>query len=181
MRTFEVEQPILNSPFAEPREHWCLEEGHAPRREQGRRRAGYFYRDPREPPPEPGQPARGDWQELELVNLIRERLEQWRGAGYPGASRTTLDLIGHWRRDGRRHRLFLAQLEAAETILFLKEARSDLLHGVEVPPELVEGAEPFTRYACKMATSSGKTTVMAMLAAWLSPFSRSRDPCPARR
>ena len=29
-----------------------------------------------------------------------------------------------------------------------------------------EGVEPFARYACKMATGSGKTTVMAMLAAW---------------
>jgi type III restriction enzyme len=89
---FEVEQPILNSPFEEPREHWQIEEGHAPRRLPERRRAGYFYRDPAAPQPEPGEPARGAWQELELANLIRERLAQWREAGYPGATRTTLDL-----------------------------------------------------------------------------------------
>ena len=36
-----------------------------------------------------------------------------------------------------------------------------------MPPEVVpEGVEAFTRYACKMATGSGKTTVMGMLAAW---------------
>ena len=29
-----------------------------------------------------------------------------------------------------------------------------------------EGVEAFKRYACKMATGSGKTTVMGMLAAW---------------
>lgn len=29
-----------------------------------------------------------------------------------------------------------------------------------------EGLRAFRRYACKMATGSGKTTVMAMLAAW---------------
>ena len=91
----------------------------------------------------------------------------WRAAGYPGASRTTLDLLKHWRRDGRQRRLFFAQLEAAETVIFLTEARSDLLQGVDVPPEVVpEGVEAFRRYACKMATGSGKTTVMGMLCAW---------------
>jgi type III restriction enzyme len=165
--SFEVEQPILNSPFEEPREHWLIEEGTAPRRAEGRRRAGYFYRDPRGPEPEAGQAARGEWQELELVNLVRERLATWREAGYPGASRTTLDLLKHWRRDGRQRRLFFAQLEAAETVIFLTEARSDLLQGVDVPPEVVpEGVEAFRRYACKMATGSGKTTVMGMLCAW---------------
>jgi type III restriction enzyme len=164
---FEVEQPILNSPFAEPAEYWRIEDGAAPKRIRGRRPAGYFYRDPRAPQPEAGEPARGEWEELELVNLIRERVAQWREAEYPGVSRTTLDLIEYWRRDGRQQPLFYAQVEAAETIIFLREARSDLLQGVDVPPELVpEGVEAFTRYACKMATGSGKTTVMGMLIAW---------------
>jgi type III restriction enzyme len=167
MSAYEVEQPILNSPFEEPAEHWLIQEGKTPKREKGRRRAGYFFRDPKAPEPEPGQPARGDWEELDLVNLIRERLEQWRAAGYPSASRTTLDLISHWRREGRQQRLFFAQIEAAETIIFLNEARPDLLQGVDLPPEVVpEGVESFTRYASKMATGSGKTTVMAMLASW---------------
>src|SRR5215208_2540311 len=121
MSAFEVEQPILNPPFDEPAEHWQIEDGQAPKRITGRRAAGYFYRDPREPLPEPGQPARGSWQELELVNLIRARLGQWRAAGYPGATRTTLDLIRQWRRDGRQQPLFFAQVEAAETLIFLKE------------------------------------------------------------
>jgi type III restriction enzyme len=164
---FEVDRPILNSPFEEPAEHWRIEDGRAPERVPERRRAGYFYRDPKAPPPEAGQPSRGEWQELELVNLVRERLTHWREAGYPGASRTTLDLIRHWRRDGREQRLFFAQIEAAETIVLLKEARSDLLQGVDVPPEQVpEGVQAFERYACKMATGSGKTTVMGMLAGW---------------
>src|SRR5215211_5120039 len=106
MSAFEVEQPILNSPFDEPAEYWQIEDGQAPRRLSGRRAAGYFYRDPKEPPPEPGQPARGSWQELDLVNQIRGRLGQWREAGYPGATRTTLDLARHRRREGRQQRLF---------------------------------------------------------------------------
>jgi type III restriction enzyme len=165
--SFEVETPILNSPYDEPVEYWQIEDGRPPARALGRRPAGYFYRDPRAPAPEPGDPQRGDWQELELVNLIRRQLAEWRRLGYPGASRTTRDLIDYWRRDGRRHRLFFAQIEAAETIIFLTEGRSDLRQGIDVPPEEVpEGVEAFRRYACKMATGSGKTTVMGMLIAW---------------
>jgi type III restriction enzyme len=166
MSTFEVGEPILNSPYEEPAEHWLLEEGNVPERAPGRRAAGYFYRDPKAPPPEDGAPARGQWVPLQLVNLIRERVARWRAQGYPGASRTTLELLAYWRREGRQHRLFFAQIEAAETIVFLNEARSDFLQGVDVPPELAGEAERFTRYACKMATGAGKTTVMAMLAAW---------------
>jgi type III restriction enzyme len=163
---FEVEQPILNGPFDEPTAYWQIEEGHEPVRASGRRPAGYFYRDPKAPQPEPSAPARGAWEELELVNLIRERLGEWRGLGYPGATRTTLELLRYWRRE-RQQPLFFAQLEAAETIVFLHEGRSDLLQGVDVPPELVpDGVEAFRRCACKMATGSGKTTVMGMLIAW---------------
>ena len=57
MTAFEVEQPILNSPFEEPAEHWRIQEGEAPKREKGRRPAGYFYRDPKAPEPAPGQPG----------------------------------------------------------------------------------------------------------------------------
>lgn len=162
MSDFEVDEPILTSPFEEPREHWVIEDGRPPERRQGRRRAGYFYRDP-------GTPmsgddfARGDWVELELVNLIRDRLRDWRSHRYPGVTRTTLELLEYWRREGRKTRLFFPQIEAAETVIFLTEARSDLLQGIEVPRE--ENSS-FARYACKMATGSGKTMVMGMLAAW---------------
>jgi type III restriction enzyme len=162
--SFEVAEPILNSPYDEPDRYWHLQQGAAPELREGRRPAGYFYRDPRA---DDQGSARGDWIELELVNLVRNRVASWRESGYPGSTRTTLELLRYWRRDGRRHRLFFAQLEAAETVIFLNEARSDLLQGVDVPPEIVaEGIEGFTRYACKMATGSGKTTVMAMLVAW---------------
>src|SRR5262249_9656060 len=65
-----------------------------------------------------------------------------------------------------------AQLEAALTIIFLREARADFLQGISIPREepsddrKAEGYTGFQRYACKMATGSGKTTVMGMTAAW---------------
>ena len=39
--------------------------------------------------------------DLCLVNLIRERLQDWRRQGYPGVTRTTLELLRYWQRDGR--------------------------------------------------------------------------------
>ncbi|MBX6370276.1 MAG: DEAD/DEAH box helicase family protein [Rhodospirillales bacterium] len=177
--SFEVAEPILCSPFEEPSEHWHLEEGRQPERRPGRRPAGYFYRDPAAPPPEAGGTVRGEWVELSLVNRIRERLAEWRAQGYPGVTRTTLELLRYWRRDGRATRLFFAQLEAAETVIFLTEARADLRQGIEVPlEETPNGVEPFRRYACKMATGSGKTTVMGMLAAWsiLNKAANRQDP-----
>ena len=113
--------------------------------------------------------------ELKLVNLIRERVGAWRKealGGRGGVTRTTCELMNYWRHEGRQHRLFFAQLEAAETIIFLSEARADFRQGIEIPSDepsekqKENGFAAFRRYACKMATGSGKTTVMGMLAAW---------------
>ena len=46
MSGYEVPNPILNSPFHEPAEHWNIVEGEEPQRLPGRRPAMYFYRDP---------------------------------------------------------------------------------------------------------------------------------------
>lgn len=168
---FEVPEPIICSPYEEPAFHWHLEEGREPEKRSKRRPASYFYRDPARGTDE-GEAA-GAAVDLPLVNLLRQRLTQWRNEGYPGATRTTLELLNYWRRDGRKHRLFFAQLEAAETIIFLNEARRDFLQGIAIPSDepsdrqkLELGYKAFQRYACKMATGSGKTTVMALLAAW---------------
>ncbi len=151
----------------------------------GRRPAHYFYREPgqrnRRRARRPASPF-----ELTLVNLIRERLKEWRRAGYPGVTATTLELLNYWRRDGRAFRLFFAQLEAVETIIFLNEARRDFLQGIDVPRDEPSdkqkeelGYKAFQRYACKMATGSGKTTVMGMLAAW-SILNKVNDRANAR-
>ncbi len=174
MTNYEVPSPILNSPFEEPKKHWLIEPNKPAVEMPGRRRAGYWYRDPAVKDFS-SESVRGVWQELPLVNLIRERLAQWRPLalrGEGGVSRTTMELLQYWRRDGRENRLFFAQLEAAETIIFLTEARHDFLQGIDIPLDQpderkqAEGYRAFRRYACKMATGTGKTTVMAMLAAW---------------
>ena len=175
MSGYEVPDPILNSPYEEPALHWNLEEGKAPEQREKRRPAGYFYRDPKAPSGDSEHEARGQWVELALVELVRERIKEWRPLalrGEGGVTRTTQELLNYGRREGRQHRLFFAQLEAAETIIFLKEARADFLQGIEVPMDepgedrKAEGFGAFRRQALKMATGTGKTTVMGMLAAW---------------
>jgi len=183
MSSYEVPEPIISSPFEEPREHWNIVEGEVPERVAGRRKAVYYYRDPKAAPGKRTGEGVGTIIELKLVNLIRERVAAWRRAGFPGVTRTTLELLSWWRRVGREQRLFFAQLEAAETIVFLIEARADFRQGFAISRDepgddkKAEGYAGFTRYACKMATGSGKTTVMGMLAAWslLSKVNDRRD------
>lgn len=173
--SYEVNEPILNSPFDEPSRYWFIREGYEPELKEGRRPAIVY------PPREGGidwnlgkvlKPSRPDefapGFEMVLVNQIRERVKDWRQQRYPAVTRTTLELLEHWNRDGRQRRLFFAQREAAETIIFLREARADFLQGVSIPLDnpVDAAVKAFIRYACKMATGSGKTTVMGMLTAW---------------
>jgi type III restriction enzyme len=193
--SFEVPEPILNSPFGEPELHWFLKEGEEPKKLAGRRPALVY------PPRDDRRQSVVEWStrdgllarsptytpayELLLVNLIRERVAAWRREGYPGATRTTADLLNYWRREGRKHRLFFAQVEAAETVIFLTEGRADLRQGIAVPRDepgedaAEKGYTGFVRYACKMATGSGKSTVMAMIAAW-SILNKVNDRSDAR-
>jgi type III restriction enzyme len=173
MFDFQVETPILNSPFLEPSRHWKIEEGTPAVVEEGRRKPVYFYRTPTQDKSNDGLDEDKGYQiELLLVSRIRQRLAEWETAGCPGASKVTLELLEYWRREGRERRLFFAQLEAARTVVFLTEARADFLQGINVQldepsdKQKDEGVKAFQRYACKMATGSGKTTVMGMLAAW---------------
>ncbi len=119
MSGYEVPNPILNSPFDEPKEYWYIVEGRQAERRAGRRPAMYFYRDPKAKPDSTRVRESAIAIELKLVNRIRQQVKAWREQGYPGATRTTADLLQWWQREGRETRLFFAQLEAAETIIFL--------------------------------------------------------------
>jgi len=183
----EVESPIINSPFIEPQFHWQIERGKPPIKAPGRRRASYFYRVPEhagrgqksKSQQEMFEAEKGEEIELALVNGIRERIKLWReGAhssrmAYDGASQVTKELLELWRSEDRMQRLFFAQIEAVETVIFLVEAGEIYRKGLpEIPKDepgldtKAAGFKAFVRYACKMATGSGKTTVMGMLAAW---------------
>ncbi len=178
--SFEVGEPIQNSPFEEPKRYWYIREGEHPQLIEDSRRAAVVFppRDQKRAWDEDERILRPSKEyangfEMVMVNLIRERVAEWKKQGYPGLTRTTLELIEWWTREGRKQNLFYAQLEAALTVIFLKEGRQDFLQGITIPRDepsdearQSDGYTGFERYACKMATGTGKTTVMGMLAAW---------------
>src|SRR5450759_3883947 len=176
-----VENPIINSPFEEPRFYWHLERGRQPEKREGRRRASYFFRVPeraargrkgREQSDLFTEDLLGEEYPLENANRIREQLKEWQVRGYEGATAVTRELLDLWQSADRRERLFFAQIEAALAVIFLTEATPDLIHGIQIPPDdpgpeaKAKGYKAFVRCALKMATGTGKTTVMGMLAAW---------------
>ncbi len=165
-----VDNPILNSPFEEPARWWAYEEGQ-PVLKEGRRPAGYYLKARTRGP----QMAllEEEFVPLELVNTIRERVKAWRERGYPGVTPITRQLLNHWNHPERERKLFFCQREAAETLIWLIEASPAEKQGIEIPKD-----NGLTRYACKMATGSGKTVVMGMVIAWqvLNKLANPQDP-----
>jgi len=93
MSDFEVPEAIICSPFEEPTHYWRLEEGAEPEKRPGRRPAIYYYPDPITQDSAGTSVPKGTAIELKLVSLIRSRVKEWRGAGYPGV--TTLELLNY--------------------------------------------------------------------------------------
>jgi type III restriction enzyme len=152
-----VDNPILNSPFDEPTRHWAYEEGQ-PVLKEGRRPAGYYLK-PRTRGPQMSL-FEEEFVPLELVNTIRERVKAWRERGYLGVTPITRQLLQHWNNPERERKLFFCQREATETLIWLIEASPAEKQGIAIPKD-----GNLTRYACKMATGSGKTVVMGMVIA----------------
>jgi len=180
----EVESPIINSPFIEPQFHWQIERGKPPIKAPGRRRASYFYRVPEHAGR--GQKSKSQ-QEMFEAEKGEEIDSRWSTESVNGSScgAKELTVLGWhttalrrlrkscWTVAQRRpmQRLFFAQIEAVETVIFLVEAGEIYRKGLpEIPKDepgldtKAAGFKAFVRYACKMATGSGKTTVMGMLA-----------------
>jgi len=186
------EQPILNSPYLAPSLHHALGEDGQPLEHPpiaGRRPCGYVVPVPRarkrrqqdgadtqtsldlEARPDATGP---EYSVARLVDEIRQHLTTWRAIPNPadwGVTPSTARLLSHWRSYSFEDvRPFFCQIEAVETIIWLTEiarGRKQYAHiwnhlqaaNADANPELF-------RLAMKMATGSGKTTVMAMLIAW---------------
>lgn len=155
-----IDRLIINSPFEVPQSHWSYDrEKRKFSKVNGRRQAGYLvaskdsqvYDDP------------GEFRELELINRIRDRVDNWRNNNYPGITGITKRLLEHWKNPNiRENKFFFCQLEAIETLIWLIEASPTEKQGIVIPSD----GGLFERVCCKMATGSGKTIVMGMLIAW---------------
>lgn len=164
-----VANPIINSPFVEPKRHYNFD-GPSARIVEERRWAGYHGQMRTDRPG--GDEYQPQLFRLPLVNEVRQRVKRWREEGYKNVTPTTRDLLDHWTRPNRQP-LFFCQREAVETIIWLTETTAADHQGIDVPPDLPVDPESvgkkyqaLRRYCCKMATGSGKTVVMGMLAAW---------------
>ncbi|MDE3269682.1 MAG: DEAD/DEAH box helicase family protein [Pseudomonadota bacterium] len=152
---------IINSPFTEPAQHWDTDKTTGKFYiKDGRRDAGYVIASQSKKYSE-----QGHFVEIPLVNKIRPRVKKWRDGGYQGVNGITKRLLTFWREkgaDGRAFEFFFCQLEAIETLIWLKEAHASEKTGIAIAGD--GGA--FERLCCKMATGTGKTYVMAMTIAW---------------
>jgi type III restriction enzyme len=189
MKQIIIENPILNSPFEEPRRHFKFtEDGITDEIVEARRISQYFIPVPHAKKKSPKQLSfETEWtadrvEENKDINRIRERVAIWRKGGYVGITRITASLLEYWKRPERERKLFFCQIEALETAIWI----------TEVAPKYGEAwVENFLReknyqsnpllyrIALKMATGSGKTLVMGMLIAWQT-LNKLANPQDAR-
>jgi len=184
------EHPVLNSPYEEPKLHWELDaEGQPTQKVIERRRNASFIT----PIPKPqkhkdvgvqqfvfdeGKGLSTQDQQYEttsIINRVRDHVSRWRAIPNPNdwhVTPETARLLQHWRHHHFGNiRPFFCQIEAMETLIWLTEVaphlgtreRTLLRYIQEVSTEANPG---LLRVALKMATGSGKTTVMAMIIAW---------------
>ncbi|WP_024279513.1 DEAD/DEAH box helicase family protein [Xanthobacter sp. 126] len=174
------ERPILNSPYRPPALHHPLDphgqplDG-APR--PGRRPARFIAPVPSSrKKASAGQGALDleTYTDYALINEIRGYLEIWRALRNPadwGVTAATQRLLEHWRHHNfNGPKPFFCQIEAVETIIWLTEVAPRRAATKGILDQLAKANEEANpalfRLAMKMATGTGKTTVMAMLIAW---------------
>ena len=189
------EQPVLNSPYERPSRHWELDKTGQPTQKiiESRRQVSFISAVPTSKKQrgssanqaslvfdKTARELETDNQQYELmqtINGVRQQVDRWRDLPNPSQWQVTPEtarLLQHWRH----HRFsgirpFFCQVEAVETAIWLSEVaprtgragKSFLDHltnaNNDANPEL-----PLPRLALKLATGTGKTTVMAMLIAW---------------
>jgi len=183
--------PILNSPYEYPSRHWELDKDGQPtgRIIEGRRPARFITPIPK-PKKQKGSRSQKQfifdegkglsteeqqYDPTPIINELRYHVDRWRELKDPSAwdvTPTTARLLQHWRQqDFPGIRPFFCQIEAVETVIWLTEVAPKLgKQGQRFLEYLRDVNEAFNpglfRLALKMATGSGKTTVMAMLIAW---------------
>lgn len=188
------EQPILNSPYTYPAQHWELDaDGQPTDRIIETRRSATFIT----PVPKPKRrrqagsapvqtrmvldeglglsTAEQEYDPTSIITAIRARVDEWRMLPDPGTwgvTPETARLLQHWRQHPFQDvRPFFAQVEAVETAIWLAEVapRQRRRHAAildHLESANAQSNPALFRLALKLATGAGKTTVMAMLIAW---------------
>ena len=184
------DHPILNSPYEYPSRHWELDDDGQPTQKiSDRRRSAKFIT----PIPKPkkrkasksqtgfvfdeGKGLSTEEQQYDptsIINEVRRNVDVWRALPAPSqwqVSPETARLLQHWRHHKFGGvRPFFCQVEAVETAIWLVEVAAQSKNGKRLLDHLASAnkdANPeLMRFALKLATGAGKTSVIAMLIAW---------------
>ena len=184
------DHPILNSPYAYPQRHWELDAAGQPTQKiiEQRRRADFITPIPK-PKKRKGSVKQGEmvfnegkglstkeqqYDPTSIINEVRNSVDSWRALPNPNqwqVTPETVRLLQHWRHHKFSDiRPFFCQVEAVETAIWLTEVAPQSKSGKRLLEHLASAnkdANPeLMRFALKLATGAGKTTVMAMLIAW---------------
>ncbi|MFH0340954.1 MAG: BPTD_3080 family restriction endonuclease [Chromatiales bacterium] len=185
------ERPILNSPYEYPSRHWELDDqGQPTQRVVERRRRAEFITPIPKPKKRKGSSEQGSllfdegkgistakqqYDHTAIINSVRQQVDHWRRLPNPNDWRVTPEtarLPQHWRHHTYSSiRPFFCQVEAVETAIWLTEVAPQAGKVGEGFLEHLANANndanpELKRFALKLATGAGKTTVMAMLIAW---------------
>ncbi len=128
------------------------------------------------------------FSQMYLAKALEGEVQAWVDQGWSGVTKTTLELFNYWfqREEDTEEKFYDCQRRAIETIVYCYEIlQAETLQELfeKVAPEslyqhlpLKQEVEtiPFTKYALKMATGSGKTWVLAALLIW-QYFNRMND------
>lgn len=177
--------PILNSPYEYPARHWEMDEDNQPTSRVLKFRRPSSQRSPIASSAKKRAGAgqmeldldAGEevvYETNELINRIRREVDNWRNLPENRWNVTgeTARLLRHWRNAENfpQIRPFFCQLEAVETLIWLTEAAGKCSEGKKILETIAianDNANPdLSRFALKLATGAGKTTVMAMIIVW---------------
>lgn len=186
-------EPIRNSPYEYPREHWELDILGQPTQRimEGRRRAEFITPIPKPKKRRSAENQRPlvfdegkglstekqQYDPTSIINELRYQVDQWRNLPNQNDWQVTPEtarLLRHWRHHNFSGvRPFFCQIEAVETAIWLTEVAPNVGNRGKAFIEHLDNANneanpELMRLALKLATGAGKTTIMAMLIAWQS-------------
>lgn len=177
MASNAIENPIINTPYDPPAQHFELAaDGPTGTILEGRRPSESFIPVPISKKGKEQQALDFDAtherrEKNSLINDVRFEVDRWRARGYPGVTPISRKLLQYWAAQPpeREEPVFFCQREAAETAIFLAEVAGRQGYAdyrTRIDPENTAHNDSLPRVALKMATGTGKTVVMAMLIAW---------------
>jgi type III restriction enzyme len=170
-----IKNPIINNPYHEPSQHHAFDDGGITNQIVAERRvSSYFSPIPKIKSRKAQMAVLPGMDELvpekieenKYINELRAYIKVWRTGEkrYDGVTRTTRLLLDYWQDEGRFRRLFFAQIEAAETAIFLTEVVPNIPQFRHFERTLQEANlsanAVLQRMAFKLCTGGGKTAVM---------------------